>query len=545
MNLRKSYVLNALLVMSSVVFFASCERDFNTLGVDLVEDSNFDIKRQVFEVTARNRNLSSVRTDAMPMYQLSDYTDPVFGKSTATIVTQLSLSQASPAFGVLTPEEEAEAATDDNDSTINENERVTRVYLDIPFFSTANDTLDDENEPVPYDVDSIFGDAEVPVQIKVQEYTKYLRALDPATNFQELQEYFSDEDPSSFLSTILFEGEYTLNFNELLFFDNEDDPDTEDVDESQNVSSRFSPRIRLELDSQFFQERILDKEGDEVLENQELFRDYLRGIYIEMDHPSDNLKMLLNTLEGDITIVYDFDKYNGETEAIEVEKDSFSLTLQGKAINIYNEEVYPQNIADAFTAGENADRLYLKGESGVTSTVDITGGQDIETFLAEARENEWLINEANLIFYADTQLSGNQDLPNRLYLYDFDNNIVLVDYSIDPIGGIDNLPLSSYLVYNGLLQGEDGDPYYKFRITEHVKSIVKNDSTNVNLGLSVTGNILSPAVVTAFDDAGSETVVPQAANYYPYSVVLYGANVPLEEQDKRVRLELIYTEPKN
>lgn len=545
MNLRKSYVLNALLVMSGVVFLASCERDFNTLGVDLVEDSNFDIKRQVFEVTARNRNLSSVRTDAMPMYQLSDYTDPVFGKSTATIVTQLSLSQVSPAFGDLTPEEEAEAATDDNDSTINENERVTRVYLDIPFFSTANDTLDDENQPVPYDVDSIFGDAEVPVQIKVQEYTKYLRALDPATNFQELQEYFSDEDPSSFLSTILFEGEYTLNFNELLFFDNEDDPDTEDVDESQNVSSRFSPRIRLELDSQFFQERILDKEGDEVLENQELFRDYLRGIFIEMDHPSDNLKMLLNTLEGDITIVYDFDKYNGETEAIEVEKDSFSLTLQGKAINIYNEEVYPQNIADAFTAGDNADRLYLKGESGVTSTVDISGGQDIETFLAEARENEWLINEANLIFYADPQLSGNQDLPKRLYLYDFDNNIVLVDYSIDPIGGIDNLPLSSYLVYNGLLQGEDDDPYYKFRITEHVKSIISNDSTNVNLGLSVTGNILSPAAVTAFDGAGTETVVPQAANYYPYSVVLYGANVPLEDQDKRVRLELIYTEPKN
>lgn len=102
----------------------------------------------------------------------------------------------------------------------------------------------------------------------------------------------------------------------------------------------------------------------------------------------------------------------------------------------------------------------------------------------------------------------------------------------------------SFLFFDGRLEHEDGEaPYYRFRVTEHIKNIINNDSLNVNLALSVTSNILNGVLVSAKDAEGVETVVPQAAIGYPYSVVLYGANVPAEEQDKRVRLELMYTEP--
>ncbi|WP_224488524.1 DUF4270 domain-containing protein [Robertkochia flava] len=553
MIFKKSYVLKTLLILSGVIFFTSCEKDFNTLGVDLVEDANFDVKKQVYEVNASNVNLASVRTDFMPndpntlnlvpTYQLSDYTDAVFGKSKASFITQLSLELTPPTFGNLSAADEANAGAGDDPAVINENERVTKVYLDIPFFSTVSDTLDDDNLPRPYDVDSVFGDVQTPFTVTVQEYTKYLRDRDPQSNFQRIQEYFSDEDAQPFLSTVLFSGDYRLNFEELIFFDNEDDPDTEE-DESQNVSSRFSPRIRLELDSQFFQERILDKEGDDVLSNQELFRDYLRGIYIGIDHPSDNLKMLLRTNDGNITIKYDYDTYNAETEAVEVARDSFSLNFQTKNFNIYEEEPYPMEVMDAVTAGVGADRLYLKGESGTIAKVDLSAGQDMEAFLNEARANEWLINEANLIFYADDQLTGNQNLPDRLFLYDFENSEVLVDYRTDAVGPVTTFPNSSYLYYGGLLDDEDGTPKYKFRVTEHIKNIISNDSTNVNLGLSVTSNIFNSFVVSAFDQDGSKVSVPQGAAAYPYSVVLYGANVSAEDQAKRVKLELIYTEPK-
>lgn len=540
MFLKRSYALQALLILSGVVFFSSCEKEFNELGVDLIEDNNFDIRTQSFNVTAANIGLAAVRTDAMPLYQLSDYTDEIFGRSQASYVTQLTLSQTSPVFGDLSKQAEI-------DSSFNENERVTQVILDLPFFSRANDTLSDNNAPVPYDIDSVFGDTDAPLQVVVQEYTKYLRNLDPATNFQSPQEYYSNEDPAPFLSTVLFEGSYTLNFEEILFFENEDDPDTPDVDESQDVSSRFSPRIRLSLDPQFFQDKILDMEGEEVLTNQELFQDFLRGIYVALDHPADDLKMLLNANEGNVVVKYDYDFRNAESNEIEVAKDSFLLSIgRGKSFNIYNEAPYPTSVQEAIAAGEAAQRLFLKGESGAAATIDLGSGADLEGFIAQAQENNWLINEANLYIYPDVQLTGNQELPGRMFLYDFENNTTLFDYIFDPVGLVQDLPLSSYPFYDGILQDEDGaDPFYRFRITEHVKNIVNNDSTNVKLGLSLTANVNSAALVTAFDEMTEEIQVPQAAHYYPFSVVLHGANLPAEEQDKRIRLELIYTEPKS
>lgn len=529
--------------MSGVVFFASCEKEFTTLGSDLVEDPGFEVSKEVFEVHAANKELSAVRTDLMPMYELSDYTDPVFGKSQASYITQLSLSLPSPRFGELSAEEEAGAEGDEDPATIMENETVTKVFLDIPFFSVASDTLEDKNKPIPYKIDSVFGSTEVPVRFTVQEYTRFLRQNDPANNFQGEQEYFSDEEPEAFLADVLFDGDYILDFEEIRFFENEDDPDT-DEDESQNISTRFSPRIRLELDNSFFQQRILDMEDEDVLENQELFRDYLRGLFVKIDHPSDDLKMLLNTREGNITIKYDYDKYNEETEAVEVAKDSFVLNLSRKAINVFDNEVYPAAVSEAITAGIGADRLYLKGQSGLNANIDLSAGQDMETFLAEAKANDWLLNEANLYFYVDEEASDMANLPERLYLFDQDNEVALIDYNRDPVGPVANFPELSFLFFDGRLEHEDGEaPYYRFRVTEHIKNIINNDSLNVNLALSVTSNILNGVLVSAKDAEGVETVVPQAAIGYPYSVVLYGANVPAEEQDKRVRLELMYTEP--
>lgn len=545
MILKKSYVFKALLLVGGVVFFASCEKEFNTLGSDLVENPGFEVSKRVFEVDAANRELAAVRTDLMPMYELSDYTDPVFGKSQASYISQLSLSVTSPTFGELSEAEEAVADSDEDVNTVPENETVTKVYLDIPFFGVASDTLDDKNLPIPYKIDSVFGDVESPVRISVQEYTKFLRQNNPATNFQGEQEYYSNEDPQPFLAEMLYDDNYLLNFEELRFFDNQDDPDTEE-DESEDVSSRLSPRIRLELDNAFFQERIIDMEGKDVLENQELFRDYLRGIYVNIDHPADDLKMLLNTIEGSITIKYDYDAYNEESEAIEVARDSFVLSLGRKAINVFSAPVYPSVVNDAVAAGIGADRLYLKGQSGIDAVVDISAGEDMETFMSEAKANDWLLNEASLLFYVDETASDLSNLPERLYLYDSDNSIALLDYTQDPVGAINELPQLSYLFYDGRLQNEEGSaPYYKFRVTEHLKNIINNDSTNVRLGLAVTRNILDGALVSAINKEGAEVVVPRSSINYPSGVVLYGAAVPAEEQDKRVRMEVIYTEPNN
>ena len=80
----------------------------------------------------------------------------------------------------------------------------------------------------------------------------------------------------------------------LLLYYEEDDPATEDVDETTQIETRLTPRIRVPLDTDFFQEKILDEEGEVVLSNNSNFIDHIKGINIRMENSSSDLYMSLN-----------------------------------------------------------------------------------------------------------------------------------------------------------------------------------------------------------------------------------------------------------
>ena len=126
----------------------------------------------------------------------------------------------------------------------------------------------------------IEGNAEF--DLKVYELTYFLNSLDPAKNFESTKVYYSNEDyfEKGFYNSILHDETITLNFDELRFNFKEDDPTTEDVDETTRVETRLSPRIRVPLDTTFFQERILDMEGTASLESNAAFQRALKGIII-------------------------------------------------------------------------------------------------------------------------------------------------------------------------------------------------------------------------------------------------------------------------
>ncbi|MCF8713900.1 DUF4270 domain-containing protein [Joostella atrarenae] len=541
MNLKGGNVLSALFVIGVIAFFTACERDYNTIGVDLVDEGDINASKVTYDVFAYNRKLNGVRTNGLSSYLLGEYTHPVYGVSKTSFAAQLSLTSGDPVFG------SNSQSTENSSADEAENERVTAVYLNIPFFSTAlTDTTDlGEEEPKPYRVDSIVGNRDAAFTLRVNEYTKYLRDLDPESNFQESQEYFSDEDPAPYVSTVLFDETYELDETEILFFDDEDDPDTEDVDESAIPSERLTPRIRVALDSQFFQEKILDNEGQSVLTSQSNFKEFLRGIYISAEMPNSDLAMLLNVNSAYVEIEYDYDSTtDGETT---VESSTYRLPMSGNKINYINESAYPQSILDQFNDA-NASRLYVNGAAGSYAELNMLGGApDVTTAFQEAKEQGWLINEANLIFYVDkSALSEESDitLPPRMYLYDLGNGRTLTDYSRDLVGntGVDS---TSYSVYGGILD-EDNDvgPRYKFRLTEYVNDIVRNDSTNVKLGLTTTNNIANILNVSAFNQE-EEIELPQASITNLYGTVFYGNNVPASEDESKLQLEIYYTETKS
>jgi hypothetical protein len=172
------------------------------------------------------------------------------------------------------------------------------------------------------------------------------------------------------------------------------------------------------------------------------------------------------------------------------------------------------------------------------------------------RKKGWLINEANLTFFVNRSKLGAVAEPQRVYLYDLTNKRPLVDWSNDQ-SGTNASPKNIKLIYDGIVQKESNfGVKYRIRITNHIRNLIRKDSTNVRLGLSVTEAIslstnvrlktskqlpgaLSQSPVFLLDR------IPGASLVHPLGTILYGSNIPAgsPDYDKRVKLEIYYTKP--
>lgn len=588
----------------------ACNQEYNTVGIDLISTDLFNSQSQKYPVYVALDKFQKVQTDGLGIAHLGNYDFSPYGRTKANITSQLSIAQ-NPRFGRHT--QEAEEEGDSNDPTvINENERVTAVFLEIPFLVNLNDKdndgvidafdtdsssadsdsdgdgisdtletqagtnplaqdsdgdgiLDDTDtdnqgydaENRVYEVDSIYGNRTSPVHIKVSELTYYLSSLDPENNFETSSPYYSDRDfyAEGFYDAVLFDAPYTLDFNELRFNYAEDDPDTEE-DETTQVETRLTPRLRIPLAIDFFQEKIMDQEGEAVLANSNNFNDHLKGINIRMDNVADDIYMLLNLNNATIKVNYTYttlDDQETEDTADDVSgtaEGTFTLALDGVTINHFSNEAETPFVqpADAI-----ADRFALRGALGSRARIKLFDSDASTAVLDNLRSTNILINEANLIFYIDPAITENwtenSRIAERLFLYDLEDNLPLADYYSD--SSVGEIPKEDKNVYSGILEYQDGVPYrYKFRITEHISNLIRSDDTdlsyNTELGLTVTYSIANIAFRSGSIEGSTEEVnYPLGALTNPLGTLLIGPNPPQELMDKRLQLEIIYTDFNN
>ncbi|MDF0707171.1 DUF4270 domain-containing protein [Flagellimonas okinawensis] len=588
------------LVGTLFLLLASCEEELDTLGEGVIAGEPFTTGKAEYDVFAYNRGITAVQTNRLPLYQLGTYNDPIYGQRKASIISQLSLATTSPIFGDLSQASEDDA---DNDQ---ENETVKEVILYIPFQTAPSPDADGDGIPdalesggdaedpnsdwdgdgvtdnqervlgsnpydadedgtgddfVPniypnrFDLDSIYGDRNQTFDLVVSRSNYFLRDLDPNSNFEEAQEYYSNQDFSSFIGEELtIEGQNTVVIDdmEMLVYE-EDDPDTEDVDESQTVvDTRVAPGIRIPLNPDFFQENILDKEGQPELLSQSNFKNFLRGIHLS-GTDLDELMFLLDLTEANITITYEYDDFDPETEETITAESDFVLSFlagsaqsgfTGNAVNIFENEIMPVDLE----SGENASRIYVKG-GGTLTEVRLfdeiqNGGANI---INQIKQNNWVINEANLVFYVDRDAltqAGSTVEPPRLYLYNAETNMPLYDISNEDITANSGPnSLRYYPSHDALLEKENGMGLkYTIRITEHINNIIVRDSTNAQLGLTLTPNINLAVVQEAVDTDMQGVDYPIGATMSPLGTILYGSNVAPGEEAKKLKLEIYYTE---
>lgn len=584
----------------------SCNKDYNTIGSSLIDNNPFVTSTEEVPVFVKMRKIPPFVANSLTTFQIGKFEDNIYGNSHASFVTQVNFADSNNIFGILSQDDEDD---DQNSSTIDESELVKMVYLDIPFFTNNNDNDNDgvidyydvdSNDPqsdsdgdgisdseesnngqdplnedtdgdgildgedtdsvnpnsgrIVYEIDSLIGNPDASFKLKISELDYYIRAYDPNTNLEKYQKYYSNSTFSEdYSGKVLFDDEVKINREELIFY-KEDDPDTEE-DESLIVKERLSPRIRVELDNSFFQTKIVDIEGSDQISNFDNFKRYFKGLAFNAYDFSEPLLMFLNFNEAEIRIVYDYQKINDNgtpddttDDSIDTEESEFKLNFNATKFNSFKNDPYPGYVySSILDTIENPERVYLKGGEGIMAEIELFKDDNGVDLLDEIKSKDWLLNEANLTMYIDQEMlnsSGNIIEPSRLYLYDLVNQVPLVDYFVDNSQG--TRPFLNKTTHGGLIELDDDKNglLYKIRLTEHIKNIVRNDSTNVKLGLVVSSDI-NNSINIEVQENNLVDFTPFASSINPLGTVLIGPNPSNDKMDKKMKLNLFYTEINN
>jgi len=526
-----------------IVLLNSCDKELNVVGEDLIGDNNFDIQKSEFDVVAYNQKLGPIQSNNLETNPLGVYNNPSFGTTNANFVTQLTLG--------------SEGITFDPSATIKS------VVLSVPYFVDRTKTVTDASTGAStYVLDSIYGPDKAKMKLSVYESGYYMRDLDPESQFTQSQKYYtnqlSDFDPVK-IGSPLNDASNTAE-NSQFFFDAAEHVATTTGTDGKETTTRSAPAMQLNLNAAFFTNKIL-KASTTVLAKNDVFKEYFRGLFFKIEENGSgpgNMAMI-NFRAGKITITYTETISGVASDKTLVLNMTGTNTATANTVSLLNQSntnpnyEYATNPANINAVKGDAN-LYLKGGEGSMSILKLFSKTDNHGYelsdapngvpdeLDDMRRNKYLINQADLTFHLNSSAMGESYVPQRIYLYDFKNNQILVDYR--ETSTVSNIKNNKYVFGGILLKRTDGSYDYKFRITNHIRNLVKyKDSTNVDLGLVVTEDINKSSFYALRDKTGFPLKAPMASVMNPLGTIVFGNNIPISDPNynKRLKFEIYYT----
>ena len=251
-RIKKMMKLIPVLLMGIVVM-NSCESELDNLGSQLVNGS--EASEKVYGLAAYNVNNQDVQKVVTSQYdsvRIGAFSEPVFGGQKVSYFTQVRLSSYNPDFG--------------------KNPVVDSVVLTLkPLYETASDSLKtttaedyiypDGNVAAKKVVNTYpvrkygkykVGTATPPLTIRVHEVTDFLGgASDSIKTNKTIAVSSTDIGSKSFNGTV----------NSVVI--------TKDSDASEIVNRTVS--LRIPLKKEFFQDKIIAKQGNQVLKDAYIF----------------------------------------------------------------------------------------------------------------------------------------------------------------------------------------------------------------------------------------------------------------------------------
>lgn len=533
-------------ILFFIISIVSCQEDFNTIGSDIIGDgsllSQLDNTKTV---VAYSRKLAPVQTNIIPVSQLGVFNDGTFGKSSISFLTQLQMETPNVIFG----------------DSIGHEITLDSVMLYIPYYN-QNTT---EDGVTSYTLDSVYGAS--PINININESNYFLRDLDPSSNFQDAQLYYSNE--ATLFEANLLQNELATEITD--FIPSSEGYEIINRDTSTDGSTQIdttiiAPGIRVALSNDYFQEKILGKEGAPELSNDNNFKDYFRGLYFKVNSDTEDGNLLIFNPElATITLYYNFLRADVDSSGDPVLDDdgnavidtiynNYILRFGGINLNVFDNELTPDiaaAIANPNTL-EGDETLYLRGGDGIMTVINLFG-EDVDSNgiadeLEVLRDQEWIIDDARLKFYIDqNKVTGGNTEPERISIYNINNSTVLADYFLDPTSS--NLPEDAITNHLGKIERDtdNNGVSYTINLTHHISNLINKDSTNVSLGLMTSQNVLLngfqklDTLLNPNQELPTIKTVQRSSVISHEGTVLYGNNTLNE--DKKLVLEIYYTEP--
>ena len=531
-----------------LLLIVSCEKDFASFDSQVVNSDNainFSTNSVEYGLTTRSEMVNPVQSNNLPSFLLGSYTHPQYGRSNSSFV------------GQMVPE--------DYDHDFGDNIVLDSVVLTIPYYSRGIDTS--EEGDITYEIDSVYGNS--PVKISVYKNNFFLRTFDPFSDFNTSQGYFSNGSLSveEIIDATQLEGELLFEIDD--FTPSEQQINLTELDTAGNpyVAQRIAPALRFKLNNpndDFWESNFFENEGNQVLTNEPNFKEFFRGLYIKVESNSDGSMMLLNFASSNskLTIHYTSDNTNigdsdtGSVDEIETNQHEYVINFSGNLVNLFdNETLIDVSTMEQTNGNEN---IFLRGGEGIVSTLDLFGGtitndngdeisefEHFKDFFYDEISDEpiRIINEAYIEFFVNQNFS-NDDEPERIYIYNYEQNSALIDYFLDQ--SVSSLTINAKINHlEPLLRdslSDDRGVKYKIRITEHLNNLILRDSTNAQLALGVISDIASVQNFKILDESENKSLA-SGVILSPKGTILHG-NLS-SDIEKRPKIKIYYTEPED
>ena len=510
------YIIIFSIVLMGVI---ACEKDFQNVGVGLVDNNLFTPKQATFEVVAHNHNVSNSEIANANPHLLGVTKDDNFGLIKASVISQLGLGTIK----------------------FTENMSIDAVVLDIPYYATK---LEDNSDNTPnYELDSILGNQNIEFNLTVYENGTYLNSLDPLDPTQK-RKYYSDE---TFIKKAqLYSGQFKPNKNDTVFYVDrrflDGNPST--VDDRDTIKTEtVTPSIKISLDTTFFRTNFIDQQNSGAFDSNDNFINYFRGLIIEANGTDGSL-MALQMSNAKMTFYYsnivltdestttgdlNGDGDTNDTDVPVKTKQAAAFNFSGLKTGIYFRD-YAEASSDIGNklmspdTDNGEDKLYIQGAAGSITLIDLFKDFD-EAQLNEIRDENWLINDAKLTLYVENPLDT--IIPQKLYLYNYEDNTQILD-------AMTEAPLREF---DGVLRRDDDNKplKYEFIITDYISEVLKSDDH-----LSLKKLAIKVAHFNDPPTAENDTIIKDYS-WDARGVVVKGNKLLNANDPERLKLEIFYT----